>query len=179
MIAYFKVDQEDLIAIYKEFADKFPNYKKNKIICGLFISILYLVLATSLVGVQFWRYIILFTLIMYFVGSKYVYKRALVKFVKKKVAKNKYLDGECKLTISEDKFIREYSDLITKTEWSSITMAKEDARRYFLLISGTPQLFVIKNYPVNFTDEEINEYNTRIHQYIKNTGLNLEKVSVE
>ncbi len=87
MVAYFKVDQEDLIAIYKEFADKFPNYKKNKIICGLFISILYLVLATSLVGVQFWRYIILFTLIMYFVGSKYVYKRALVKFVKKKLLK--------------------------------------------------------------------------------------------
>ncbi|WP_157967310.1 hypothetical protein [Paraliobacillus zengyii] len=58
-------------------------------------------------------------------------------------------------------------------------MAKEDARRYLLLISGTPQLFVIKKYPVNLTDEEINEYNTRIHQYIKNTGLNLEKVSVE
>ncbi|CQR47192.1 hypothetical protein BN1058_01483 [Paraliobacillus sp. PM-2] len=165
--------------IYKAFLEDFSSYKKEKVgTCFLITLFTIFVCETIIFFMGYELYYLLYDtplfIATYVICYRYLYNRNLMNIEKIKQSKNQYNNTVCKITISDEGFTREFSDLVTKNKWSDIKMVKEDERRYFLFISEYPRkLFVLKKYPLKLNEKEIKDYNVKIRKGIDDAGLNI------
>lgn len=175
MEVYYKLDMSDLVAFQKDTVNTLPYFLKRKKLFGLIFAILYLVVVSFLFENN-WLIKILGAAFVYWGCVQFTYKNNLIMQTKRLVRNNpNYLDFDYKLTLNEDNFIREFDGTSQQINWKSIQYVNEDDKRFYIYVSEIKRL-VIKKVPNSLNEEQILEYNSKIREYLNDSGVTIQKV---
>lgn len=175
MEVYYKLDMDDLVAFQKDTVNTLPYFLKRKRLLGVFVAIMYLVGVSFLVK-NYWIYKMIAAAFVYLISSQYIFKYGLIMETKRLVRNNRdYLDFDYKLTVNDDKFIREFDGSMQQIDWKSIQYANEDDKRLYIYVSEIKRL-VIKKVPNSLNQEQILEYNNKIRKCLNDAGITIKKV---
>lgn len=175
MEVYYKLNLNDLITFQKDTVNTLPYFLKKKRLLGLLVVIIYLVGVSFLIK-NYWIYKMIAATFVYLISSQYIFKFGLIMETKRLVLNNpNYLDPYYKLTIYDDKLIREFDGTVQQIDWKSINYANEDDKRFYIYVSEIKRL-VIKKVPNSLNQEQIFEYNNKIRKCLNDAGITIKKV---
>lgn len=170
MIAKFKIDLDDVIAVQSFLTTKSKIHKRNKIILGI-VAVILLILVNLIVFKANWIFVAILSAVLFLATYNFIYKKAMIDQAKRLVKNNpSMMNSECTLTVSDEGIFRELKNATNKLEWDQVKLASEDDERYILYKSDTHAIVIKKN-PDNMSEEEIQEYNALIHNYFKKHNI--------
>ncbi|WP_077596138.1 YcxB family protein [Oceanobacillus kimchii] len=166
MIAKFDITDNDLIAQQKNAIKKTKFHNKIRIM-QLVVFFVFVVFILFIYG--FSKNDLLFGMVIYLIVAPFLwksYERTILKQFKKDIFKHqKNKMGTFTLTLSEDGFEKESTNLTETIKWKDIQKLEDDDDLYFLYITDL-RAITIKKEPDNMNHKEINEYQTYIENKI-------------
>lgn len=173
MIAKFKIDLDDLVAVQSFLANNSKFHKRNKLILSFLAAIGVIILNMLIFKVNI-IIILIVSAALFYVSYNYIYKKSIVDQTKR-IAKNDpaLLNAECTLTISKSGLYRELKNSTNKIEWQEIKLVSEDVERYLIMISDI-HVIVIKKNPDNMSEGETQEYNKLLRNYFDQHNIVVE-----
>lgn len=166
MIAKYKIELDDLIAVQSFLATKSKFHRRNRLVVSAVAAVALLAICMVLFNVNVITSAIV-SAAFFYVSYSYITMKSMVDQAKRIAKKDPSLiNKECTLTVSDDGLLREYKDSTSKSEREEIKFVSEDSERYFLYVTDVRVIVLNKN-PYNMSKEEIQEYNALLHNYFK------------
>lgn len=173
MIAKFKIELGDVIAVQSFLATKSKFHKRNKIIVSIVVVIL-LLLVNLMIFKANWIFVAILSIALFLTTYNFIYKKSMIDQAKRLVKTNPSLiNRECILTVSKDGLMREMKNTTEKIKWDEVKLVSEDDERYILYMSDIHAIVLNKN-PYNMSDEETKEYNSLLHNYFNQHNIEIE-----
>lgn len=173
MIAKFKIELDDLIAVQSFLATKSKFHRRNRLVVSAVAAVALLVISMLLFNVNVITGTIL-SAAFFYVSYKYITVKSIEDQAKKIAKKHPNLiNNECTLTVSDNGLLREFNNTTSQLKWEEIKFVSEDDERYFLYMSDI-HIIVLNKSPYNMTKEEIQEYNTSLHNYFNQHNIVVE-----
>ncbi|RDW20069.1 hypothetical protein CWR48_04920 [Oceanobacillus arenosus] len=170
MIAKFKIDLDDVIAVQSFLATKSKFQRWNRLAISIVASIALLIFNMLVFKVNFITLAIV-SAGFFYVSYNYIFKKAQINQAKR-LAKNNpsMMNSACTLTVSENGLVRELKNSTNKLEWNEIKLVSEDEARYLLYMSDIHVITIKKN-PYNMSEEETQEYNALLRNYFNQHNI--------
>ncbi|MEI3598131.1 MULTISPECIES: YcxB family protein [unclassified Oceanobacillus] len=173
MIAKFKFELDDLIAIQSFLATKSKSHRRNRLLVSAVAAIGLMVFIMLIFKVNFITGAIV-SAAFFYVSYKYISKKSMEDQAKRIAKKDPTLvNVECTLTVSDKGLLREFKNSTSNLGWEEIKFVSEDDERYFLYMSDVHVIVLNKN-PYNMSKEETREYNTLLRNYFNQHNIAVE-----
>ena len=173
MIAKFKIELDDLIAVQSFLVTKSKFHKRNKLI-GSIVAVILLIIVNMTIFKANLITMVIVSSVLFFATYNFIYKKAMVDQAKR-LAKNNpsMINSECTLTVSEEGLLREQKNATNNLEWKEIKLVSEDDERYLLYMSDI-HVIVIKKNPNNMSEDDTQKYNQLLRNYFNQHNIAME-----
>ncbi|WP_373893209.1 hypothetical protein [Virgibacillus sp. CBA3643] len=170
MIAHYKIDFNDLMALQKNGIKNSKTHKKYKVIFSIVVLVAtFLTFYTFREGVPILISIV-YSIINFFIAQVLypLIATSNLKSTLKKKGSSAF--GEHKVTISEEELYIERGKTPKKYNWTDIIRVGNDDDRYFFYVNDQNAI-IIKKFPYNMNDNERVEFNAFINKILNNNSL--------